>query len=96
MWLNFLEVALLGGVICLDRVALQVMISRPLVAGTSHRACAFGTIHGTDSRGIHRVVVDRQIAGWVVIYHPTIQSPPYWQRQGQYLLEEIWSLIHAK
>jgi len=33
MWLNFFEVALLGGVLCLDRVALQVMISRPVVVG---------------------------------------------------------------
>jgi len=33
MWLNSLEVALLGGVICLDRVFLQAMISRPIVAG---------------------------------------------------------------
>ena len=33
MWLNLLEVALLGGVISLDRVFLQVMISRPIVAG---------------------------------------------------------------
>ena len=33
MWLNFLEVALLGGVICLDRVFLQAMISRPVVVG---------------------------------------------------------------
>ena len=33
MWLNFLEVALLGGVLCLDRVFLQAMISRPIVAG---------------------------------------------------------------
>ena len=33
MWFNSLEVALLGGVICLDRVFLQVMISRPIVAG---------------------------------------------------------------
>ncbi|MBN2396861.1 MAG: PTS sugar transporter subunit IIC [Deltaproteobacteria bacterium] len=32
MWLNSLEVALLGGVICLDRVFLQAMISRPVVA----------------------------------------------------------------
>ncbi|MDO9516016.1 MAG: PTS sugar transporter subunit IIC [Syntrophales bacterium] len=34
MWLNSLEVALLGGVICLDRVFLQAMISRPIVAGS--------------------------------------------------------------
>ena len=34
MWLNSLEVALLGGVICLDRVFLQAMISRPVVAGS--------------------------------------------------------------
>ncbi|MBW2557523.1 MAG: PTS sugar transporter subunit IIC [Deltaproteobacteria bacterium] len=33
MWLNFLEVALLGGFLCLDRVVLQTMISRPVVAG---------------------------------------------------------------
>jgi len=33
MCLNSLEVALLGGVICLDRVFLQAMISRPIVAG---------------------------------------------------------------
>jgi PTS system mannose-specific IIC component len=33
MWLNSLEVALLGGAICLDRVFLQSMISRPIVAG---------------------------------------------------------------
>ncbi|MBW2560058.1 MAG: PTS sugar transporter subunit IIC [Deltaproteobacteria bacterium] len=33
MWLNSLEVALLGGAICLDRVFLQAMISRPIVAG---------------------------------------------------------------
>ena len=33
MWLNSLEIALLGGVICLDRVFLQAMISRPIVAG---------------------------------------------------------------
>lgn len=33
MWLNFLEVALLGGVMCLDRVFLQAMISRPVVVG---------------------------------------------------------------
>jgi len=33
MWLNSLEVALLGGFICLDRVFLQAMISRPVVAG---------------------------------------------------------------
>ncbi len=34
MWLNSLEVALLGGFICLDRVFLQAMISRPIVAGS--------------------------------------------------------------
>ncbi len=33
MWLNSLGVAFLGGVICLDRVFLQAMISRPIVAG---------------------------------------------------------------
>jgi PTS system mannose-specific IIC component len=33
MWLTFLEVALVGGAICLDRVFLQIMISRPIVAG---------------------------------------------------------------
>lgn len=33
MWLNSFEIALLGGVICLDRVVLQAMISRPIVAG---------------------------------------------------------------
>ncbi len=34
MWLSFLEVALTGGIVCLDRVFLQAMISRPIVAGT--------------------------------------------------------------
>jgi len=33
MWFSFLEVAFVGGVICLDRVVLQAMISRPIVAG---------------------------------------------------------------
>jgi len=33
MWLSFFEVALLGGVMCLDRVFLQAMISRPVVVG---------------------------------------------------------------
>lgn len=33
MWLTFLEVALVGGAICLDRVFLQIMVSRPIVAG---------------------------------------------------------------
>jgi mannose/fructose/N-acetylgalactosamine-specific phosphotransferase system component IIC len=33
MWLNFFGVAILGGFICLDKVFLQAMISRPVVAG---------------------------------------------------------------
>jgi len=33
MWIPASEVALLGGLLCLDRIALQVMISRPVVAG---------------------------------------------------------------
>ena len=33
MWLSLFEVALLGGVMCLDRVFLQAMISRPVVVG---------------------------------------------------------------
>jgi mannose/fructose/N-acetylgalactosamine-specific phosphotransferase system component IIC len=33
MWLSSIEVAILGGVLCLDRILLQVMISRPIVIG---------------------------------------------------------------
>ncbi|MBN2284426.1 MAG: PTS sugar transporter subunit IIC [Deltaproteobacteria bacterium] len=34
MWKTVLEVALLGGIVCLDRIFLQALISRPLVAGS--------------------------------------------------------------
>lgn len=33
MWIPAAEVALLGGLLCLDRITLQVMLSRPVVAG---------------------------------------------------------------
>ncbi len=33
MWLTYLEVALVGAIVCLDRVFLQAMISRPIVIG---------------------------------------------------------------
>ncbi len=33
MWISSVEVALLGGILCLDRIVLQIMISRPVVAG---------------------------------------------------------------
>ncbi|HOO90241.1 MAG TPA: PTS sugar transporter subunit IIC [Syntrophales bacterium] len=33
MWFNFFEVAIVGGVLCLDKVFLQAMISRPVVIG---------------------------------------------------------------
>ena len=33
MWISFLEVALVGAVLCLDRIILQMMVSRPIVAG---------------------------------------------------------------
>jgi len=33
MWITSAEVALLGGILCLDRIVIQVMISRPIVVG---------------------------------------------------------------
>lgn len=33
MWIPAAEVALLGGLLCLDRIVLQVMLSRPVVTG---------------------------------------------------------------
>jgi len=33
MWISSAEVALLGAIVCLDRITIQVMISRPVVVG---------------------------------------------------------------
>ncbi|MCK9274055.1 MAG: PTS sugar transporter subunit IIC [Syntrophales bacterium] len=47
MWTSIIEVALLGGIICLDRIVLQIMISRPLVCGP-----VVGTFLGEPSTGL--------------------------------------------